>query len=171
MAGREFLDTEEVRGSNPRAPTTVVARVTIGLGVKEPSRLRIREPRSGSATPSSAHRAHSASATWAFIPGLNLLVVASLRLRKRPATRSRLCRSHLGPPAAGHRSRTYCSARGAESGRACQAAVRGPELTAVRTGSSDPSGRGWRPSPGSPGALLRRGPLRTARTQLARRMA
>jgi hypothetical protein len=28
----------------------------------------------------------------------------------------------------------------------CQAAVRGPELTAVRTGSSDPSGRGWRPS-------------------------
>jgi hypothetical protein len=36
-------------------------------------------------------------------------------------------------PEAGHRSRTYCSA-GAVSGRARQAAVRGPEVTAVRIG-------------------------------------
>src|SRR5260370_13111588 len=49
MAYREFLDTEEVRGSNPPAPTMVVARVTIGLGLKKPARLRIREPRSGRA--------------------------------------------------------------------------------------------------------------------------
>jgi hypothetical protein len=51
-------------------------------------------------------------------------------------------RIHLGPPAAGQRSRTYRSARGAESGRACQAAVRGPELTGKRIGRVRSDGSG-----------------------------
>ena len=55
-------------------------------------------------------------------------------------------RSHLGPPAAGHRSRTYCSARSAESGRVCRLpSGAGAYCDADREGS-DPSSRGFRPS-------------------------
>ncbi len=59
-----------------------------------------------------------------------------------------LHRSHLGPPAAGHRSRTYCSA-GAVSGRApgCRQGTRAD--CGADGESSEPSGRGFRPSQGS----------------------